>query len=192
MDADGSAMPLSQLRGYRIANGALDMRGWDVLSADGRRIGGVDEVLVHTGTRQVRYLDVEVETLVVTGRERHVLIPVDQACRDPARPRAVVVEGLAARDVPRLASYPRGAAVGANDAAIARPLSPAPPHDAAHEPLDLPIRVEPPLVIRPIRLPPLQPRRGPGEESGTRKAMPAVPGKLAAKPAAASAGPRAA
>lgn len=190
MDADGSAIPLSHLRVFRIANGSLDLRGWDVCSADGRWIGVVDEVLVDTGAMQVRYLDVEVENLIVTGRERHVLIPVDHARRGPGLRRAVVVQGLAARDVSGLPSYARGSAVREGDPVIARPPTGL-PQQAAHDPLELPIRVEPALVIRPIRLP-LQPRRAPGGERGTREPMPAVAGKLAARAPAASAGSRAA
>lgn len=188
MDGDRSAIPLSQLRGYRIASGALDMRGWDVYSADGRRIGDVDEVLVDTGAMQVRYLDVEVEKVVATGRERHVLIPVDRARRDPRLRRAVVVEGLAARAVPRLPSYVRGTAACAAHAAIAESHDAT---DAALEPLDLPIRVQSPLIISPIRLPP-QPRHAPGEEAGAAEPMPAVRAKSAARAPAATAGSRAA
>ena len=190
MDADTSAIPLSHLSGCRIAEGALDMRGWDVCSAEGRWIGVVDDVLVDTGSMQVRYLDVEVENLIVTGRERHVLIPVDRACLDPALRRTVVVAGLVAREVSQLPSYSRGAAVRGGEPAIVRPM-PAAPAQTTHEPLDLPIRVEPPLIIRPIRLPP-QPRHAPGDESGAPEPMPAVPGKLAARAPAATAGSRAA
>jgi hypothetical protein len=192
MDTDARAIPLSHLRGYRIADGSLELRGWDVCSAEGRWIGVVDDVLVDTGSMQVRYLDVEVENLIVTGRERHVLIPVDHACRDPKRRRTVVVAGLAAREVSRLRAYSRGAAVGEGDPMIVRPMPAAAAlAQAAHEPLDLPIRVEPPLIIRPIRLPP-QPRHAPGDESGAPAPMPAVPGKRAARAPAASAGSRAA
>lgn len=189
MDTDARSIPLSHLRGYRIADGSLELRGWDVCSAEGRWIGVVDDVLVDTGSMQVRYLDVEVENLIVTGRERHVLIPVDHACRDPKRRRTVVVAGLATREVSRLPSYSRGTAAREGDPVIARPMAAA-PVQATHEPLDLPIRVEPPLIIRPIRLPP-QPRHAPGDESGAPEPMPAVPGKLAARAPAASAGSRA-
>lgn len=191
MDADWSAIPLSHLRGCRIAEGALELRGWDVCSAEGRWMGVVDDVLVDTGSMQVRYLDVEVENLIVTGRERHVLIPVDHACLDPKLRRTVVVASLAAREVPRLPSYSRGAAVREGDPAIPRALSAADAADAAREPLDLPIRVEPPLIIRPIRLP-SQPRRAHCDESGASEPMSAIPGKLAARAPAASAGSRAA
>jgi sporulation protein YlmC with PRC-barrel domain len=99
MDGDGSAIPLARLRGWRMAEGALDPRGWDVCSGDGRRIGDVHDVLVDRSTRTVRYLDVEVENVVVTGRERHVLVPVARARRAPDLRRTVVVEGLAAHAV---------------------------------------------------------------------------------------------
>jgi hypothetical protein len=189
MDTDARSIPLSHLRGYRIADGSLELRGWDVCSAEGRWIGVVDDVLVDTGSMQVRYLDVEVENLIVTGRERHVLIPVDHARRDPKRRRTVVVAGLAAREVSRLRAYSRGAAVGEADPMIVRPMPAA--AALAQAALDLPIRVEPPLIIRPIRLPP-QPRHAPGDGPGAPEPMPAVPGKLAARVAAASAGSRAA
>ena len=191
MDTDARSIPLSHLRGYRIADGSLELRGWEVCSAEGRWLGVVDDVLVDTGSMQVRYLDVEVENLIVTGRERHVLIPVDHACRDPKLRRTVVVAGLAAREVSRLPSYSRGAGVREGDPAIARPLSAGAAH-AAHEPLDLPIRVEPPVIIRPIRLPPRPRRQAPGDGPKTRKPMPAVTGKRAAKAPAAAAGSRAA
>jgi hypothetical protein len=191
MDTDARSIPLSHLRGYRIADGSLELRGWDVCSADGQRIGVVDDVLVDTGSMQVRYLDVEVENLIVTGWERHVLIPVNHACRPPKLRRTIAVPELAAREVCRLPSYARGAAVREGDPAIPRAMSAADAANAAREPLDLLIRVEPPLIIRPIRLPP-QPRRAPGDASAPAGRVTAVPGKLAARAPAANAGCRAA
>lgn len=169
MDGDGSAIPLAQLRGCRIARGALDLRYRDVYSTDGRRIGAVDELLVDRASMQVRYLDVEVENLVATGRERHVLIPVHRACLDSRFRHAVVVEGLAARAVPRLPSYSRGAAVRGGDPVIARAVCEPEPSDT-RIPLDLPIRVEPPLIIRPIRLPTTAPV--PAPEPAARTDLP--------------------
>ncbi|HEX6036776.1 PRC-barrel domain-containing protein [Longimicrobium sp.] len=168
MDGDGRAIPLSRLRGHRLMAGALDVRGWDVCSADGRRVGDVHDVLVDCASMEVRYLDVEVENVVVTGRERHVLVPLSHARRDPARRRTVVVEGLAARSVPRLPSYARGTAAGADTRALARLLRDMEP-DSAHVPLDGPIRVEPPLIIRPIRLP-AAPAPAPAQPAGPASA----------------------
>jgi photosynthetic reaction center H subunit len=153
MDGDGRAIPLNYLRGYQIASGAPEMRGWDVYSADRRRIGCVDDVLVDTGAMQVRYLDVEVENLVATGRERHVLFPVGCARLDPELRRAVVIEGLAARAVEELPSYTRGAAVRDGDPAIA-PHPDGTDQGAGRQSPELRTRMERPAVVRPIRLAP--------------------------------------
>ncbi|HEX2210880.1 MAG TPA: PRC-barrel domain-containing protein [Longimicrobium sp.] len=161
MDEGSSAIPLAQLRGFRIASGAPDMRLWHVYSGDGGRIGMVDELLVDPATLEVRYLDVEVENLLVTGRERHVLIPVAHARPDAEHSNTVVVDGLPAHAVARLPSYNRGTALRGADAGYVRPF--VAERDAFSEPLDLPMRVEPPRVVRAIRMatPPDAPARQP-------------------------------
>ncbi|HEX9940789.1 MAG TPA: PRC-barrel domain-containing protein [Thermoanaerobaculia bacterium] len=50
--------PLGRLHNYRIAEGDPDVRGWEVLGADSRKIGEVDDLLVDTQALRVRYLDV--------------------------------------------------------------------------------------------------------------------------------------
>lgn len=184
MDSDSPVIPLARLKGYRVADGALDMRGWQVYSGDGRPIGDVDELMVDTASLQVRYLDVEVEKLVATGRERHVLIPVRHAQPDPEQPRSLVVRGLEAADVPALPSYARGRAVRDTDT-LAAALGTAP---AA---LDMPARVAPTTVVRPLR---------PAAQAQVDDAPPARPGRPAEPREASSAmvapgrgtGPRAA
>jgi hypothetical protein len=148
MDDGSRVIPLAQLQGFRIANGALDMRLWQVHSGDGRWIGTVDELLVDTATMDVRYLDVEVENLLVTGRERHVLIPVGHARPDAKLSSTVVVDALSAQAVAGLPTYERGAAVRSSVAEYTRPF--VAELDAASRKLDLPIRVAPPRVVRAI------------------------------------------
>lgn len=173
MNADGNAIPLARLKGYRIAEGAPDPRSWDVYSADGRRIGDVYDVLVDASTRCVAYLDVEVENIVVTGRERHVLIPVTRVRTSPDLRRTVIVEGIPARAMAEMPAYTRGTAVYPAHPAVA-PLSCAMEPDPMHEPLELPIRVERPLIIRPIRMPskpvPAQPAPAETAAAGSRAA----------------------
>lgn len=148
MDGGRLAIPLAQLRGFRIANGALDVRLWQVHSGDGRRIGSVDELLVDNATMEVRYLDVEVENLLATGRERHVLIPFAQARPDARLSNTVVVDALSARAVAGLPTYARGAAVRGADVEYVRPF--VAERDAGSRKLDLPIRIAPPRVVRTI------------------------------------------
>jgi hypothetical protein len=63
--------PLRSLHNFRIAEGDPDVRGWNVLGADGRKIGEVDELLVDTQGLRVRYLDVtlDLESIQERGDE---------------------------------------------------------------------------------------------------------------------------
>ena len=57
-----SVTPLSKLHNFRISQGDPDVRGWQVLGADGRQIGTVDDLLVDTEALRVRYLDVNLDS----------------------------------------------------------------------------------------------------------------------------------
>jgi PRC-barrel domain len=57
-----SVTPLSRLHNYRISEGDPDVRGWEVLGADGRKIGEVDDLLVDTEALRVRYLNVNLDS----------------------------------------------------------------------------------------------------------------------------------
>jgi len=56
-----SVTPLRSLHNYRIAEGYPDVRGWEVLGADGRKIGEVDDLLVDTKALKARYLEVTLD-----------------------------------------------------------------------------------------------------------------------------------
>jgi hypothetical protein len=56
-----SVTPLSRLHNFRISEGDPDVRGWEVLGADGRMIGTVDDLLVDTEALRVRYLAVNLD-----------------------------------------------------------------------------------------------------------------------------------
>jgi uncharacterized protein (TIGR02271 family) len=72
--------PLSDVDDFEVADHDPDVRGWDVISADGRKIGEVEDLIVDTGAMKVRYLDVEVDKDYRAGDDdRRILIPVGQA-----------------------------------------------------------------------------------------------------------------
>ncbi len=54
--------PLSRLHAYEIVEGDLDVRGWAVVGADGRKVGEVADLLVDTDAGRVRSLDIAVDT----------------------------------------------------------------------------------------------------------------------------------
>lgn len=101
-------VPLGQLDDYKVAEGDPDVRGWEVMASDGRKIGEVDELLVDTSAMKVRYLDVDVEDGVIgDGVDRHVLIPIGYARLEQERD-CVMVDGLASADLQGLPAYDQG------------------------------------------------------------------------------------
>jgi sporulation protein YlmC with PRC-barrel domain len=101
-------VPLGQLDDFKVADGDPDVRGWEVLASDGRKIGEVDELLVDTSAMKVRYLDVDVDDGVIgDGLDRHVLIPIGYARLEQERD-CVMVDGLASADLNGLPAYDQG------------------------------------------------------------------------------------
>ncbi|HYG63423.1 MAG TPA: PRC-barrel domain-containing protein, partial [Thermoanaerobaculia bacterium] len=97
---DSSVVPLKDLKDFKVAKGDPDVRGWEVLANDGRRIGKVDELLVDTAAMKVRYLDVDLdrdirgamggESLAGDMKNDHVLIPIGSAQIHEREDRVVV------------------------------------------------------------------------------------------------------
>jgi uncharacterized protein (TIGR02271 family) len=104
-DMNDRIVPLDELSDFKVADDDPDVRGWDVLSADGRRIGEVENLLVDRTAMKVRYLDVEVDDdLVQQDRDRHVLIPIGYARLDRDDNR-IMVDSLNSSDVTNLPAY---------------------------------------------------------------------------------------
>jgi hypothetical protein len=59
--------PLRNLRGYRVTEGDPDVRGWEVVGGDGRRVGTINDLLVDTAADKVCYLDVQLDTGLYGG-----------------------------------------------------------------------------------------------------------------------------
>lgn len=74
---------LEDLTELQVAEGNPDPRGWDVESADGRKVGMVDSLIADPDAMKVRYLDVELDKNALRlDEERHVLIPIGGAALD--------------------------------------------------------------------------------------------------------------
>ena len=100
-------VPLDQLDDFEIAEGDPDVRGWEVLSADGRRIGEVDNLLIDTGAMKVRYLDVDLEDEVASGEDRHILVPIGYARLDESEDQ-IRVDSLTSSDLSTMPVYDHG------------------------------------------------------------------------------------
>lgn len=101
-------VPLGQLDDFKVAEGDPDVRGWQVVASDGRKIGEVDELLIDTNAMKVRYLDVEVENGLMAEPDRHVLVPIGYARLDRGADR-VMVDNIASTDLRTMPAYDQSA-----------------------------------------------------------------------------------
>lgn len=96
MDRDmDRVVPLDKLTDFDVAEGDPDIRGWDVIAGDGRRIGEVDELLIDTEAMKVRYMDVDLDEEVLgepVDDESHILIPIGYARLREAEDKVIVPE----------------------------------------------------------------------------------------------------
>lgn len=68
---------------FKVADGDPDIRGWDVRTADGRKIGHVEDLIVDTGLMKVRYIEAKLDRDITrSDSDRHVLIPIGTARLD--------------------------------------------------------------------------------------------------------------
>jgi photosynthetic reaction center H subunit len=74
---------LGDLDDYDVADGDEDIRGWDVLTHDGRKVGKVDELIVDTSALKARYMEVKVDKDIAgTDDDRWAVVPVGTARLD--------------------------------------------------------------------------------------------------------------
>ncbi|MGH8434985.1 MAG: PRC-barrel domain-containing protein [Pseudomonas sp.] len=107
---------LRDLKDIEVADHEPDPRGWQVVSADGRNVGRVDDLIVDTTEMRVRYLDCDLDETALnlkgSDRERHILIPIESVSMSRAD-RQVAIQGVNANDVVDLPAFTRGALTGA-------------------------------------------------------------------------------
>lgn len=107
-DREVRLVRLEELKGFQVAEGDHDIRGWEVKTADGRKIGKVEELIVDPYERRVRYMEVKVEREVLnTDHDRHVLVPIG-AARLKDDGNDVLIERLPAQGIAGVPAYQRG------------------------------------------------------------------------------------
>ena len=71
---------LDELDDFEIADGQPDIRGWDVRTPDGMKVGKVDGLIADTGAMEVRFIEVEASRNVLgTAKDEHILVPIGAA-----------------------------------------------------------------------------------------------------------------
>ena len=104
-DPESTLSPLKELKNFQVAKDNLDVRGWDVCGADGRKLGVVDDLIVDETLMKVRYLDVDIETGVDANEDHHLLVPIGSA-RLQEKGNKVYVNHLDQMTLPRYPLYP--------------------------------------------------------------------------------------
>jgi hypothetical protein len=82
--ANADLVPLGKLDGIQVAEGDVDIRGWDVTTLSGQKVGTVHELLVDRRLKEIVMVDVD-----LTGSDRHTLAPIRAAQID--RTRRIVI-----------------------------------------------------------------------------------------------------
>ncbi len=105
---DARLVRLEELKDFQVAEGDRDIRGWAVKTADDRKIGKVEELIVDPLERRVRYMEVKVDHKALgIDDDRHVLVPIGAArIRDAGND--VFIERLPAQGLTGAPAYKRG------------------------------------------------------------------------------------
>lgn len=97
--------PLGDLDNFDLAKNIPDPRGWDVLLADGNKVGKVHELIVDTDALCTRYIDVSLDKKALQlDKDRDVLIPIGDAQLDSSDDK-VVIDKLTATQLADLPEF---------------------------------------------------------------------------------------
>ena len=99
----GTLVHTKDLDKFELPKDEPDPRGWEVRSADGTKIGKVEDLLFDTAERRIRYVEVALDKDIAKSAARdYALVPIGQARLDDADDDVIV--DLSSTD---LASVPR-------------------------------------------------------------------------------------
>lgn len=78
--AGGMLVHTRDIDDFKLPKDGPDPRGWDVRSADGTKLGKVEDLLFDTAERRVRYIEIALDKDVAKSTSRdYALIPIGQA-----------------------------------------------------------------------------------------------------------------
>ena len=73
-------VPMSTLESWTVSEGEPDIRGWEVRTIGGRRLGAVGDLLIDDAAGEVVFLDID-----LSSSDRHTFVPVRVVLIDRAR-----------------------------------------------------------------------------------------------------------
>lgn len=91
---------------YEIVKGEPDIRGWDVKYITGQKLGVVEELILDSQEKKVRYIVVDLEENELKLLPRKILIPIGLAELD-RKDDDVLIPNIAIEQLSRLPEYDR-------------------------------------------------------------------------------------
>ena len=102
----GTLVHTKDVNDFKIPKGEPDPRGWDVRSADGTKIGKLEDLLFDTAERRIRYVEVALDRDIAKGTGRDfALVPIGKARLDETRDDVIV--DLSSTDIATVPRYDR-------------------------------------------------------------------------------------
>jgi hypothetical protein len=130
----GGLSALSDLNDYEIADGDPDIRGWDIRSADGQKLGEVDDLLIDAQAMKVRYVEMKIDDALATDDDhRLAVLPIGAARLDEDADTVLV--NIRAADLRHLPPYVRGGLTREHERALMVSLAGS-SHDTGITPQD--------------------------------------------------------
>jgi sporulation protein YlmC with PRC-barrel domain len=108
---DSRLIRLEELKGFKVAEGDQDIRGWAVKTPDGKKIGKVEELIVDPAERRVRYMEIKADGKTLGfDHDQHILVPIG-AARLQDKGDDVLLERLPAQGLAGVPPYQRGSPI---------------------------------------------------------------------------------
>lgn len=108
---DARLIRLEELKGFQVAEGDQDIRGWKVKTADGKKVGKVEELIVDPAERRVRYMEIKVDRKALgIDDDRHILVPIGTA-RIEDDGNDVLLDRLPAQGLAGVPAWNRGSPI---------------------------------------------------------------------------------
>jgi sporulation protein YlmC with PRC-barrel domain len=107
-DTGSRLIRLEELKGFKVAEGDRDIRGWSVKTPDGKKVGKVEELIVDPAERRVRYIEIKADHKALgVDDDRHILVPIGSARLDE-KGDDVLLERLPAQGLAGVPPWKRG------------------------------------------------------------------------------------
>lgn len=126
--SEAALASLDDLDDFKVHEDDPDIRGWDVVTENGEKIGEVDELIVDTAAMKVRYFGVDIDEDLLGDRDHdserdRLLVPIGYATLNEEEDQ-IRVRGIGAQEMGTWPLYSRGGVTRENENEMLRRVDP--------------------------------------------------------------------